>query len=500
MVNANEGLVLEKIDYNEGRIPFYFDVYVDKIKGKKAEPASAYITFDNSAQFQGICEAVKDFFNREWDAELSSPGENKEEILAERHKNAILGYPSQVSYFKSKIQEFLKDNKLLDTPCPRWYDNLVDGIFHEIWGLAGMAKWMSLNDSSSAKIIGDRIYYYIKGKPVLQEQRISYERFEKLRRALMLKTPKRRLDEQYSEVYMHSGERISIFYGDLVFEGQPCMTFRKYIVTKLTFEEQAQRGTLPKEMIPFLRAAVSIGYNTSFVGPVRSGKSTMLATYQNYEDKGLEGVAIQTDPEIPFHKYYPDAPIMQLIADGEDLNEIGKKVVRSDADYIIMAEARDGYAFNCLVEMADKGTIRNKSTMHIRKVENFCYNIANKIQQAYGGSLDYNISKVADSYHYVYEMISLRSDRSKKRLKGIYEIRFNSNTNGIEFHQICNYNAESDSWTFKYDIGKDKLKLGQEENPEALKVFCTELKRLSELFPMDENNVVIPFYSQIGGK
>jgi pilus assembly protein CpaF len=357
-----------------------------------------------------------------------------------------------------------------------------------------------LKDSSSAKIIGNNIFYYIKGKPVLQEQKISLNRLEQLRKALLLKTPKKRSDEDYVEVYMHSGERIAIFGGDLVYEGQPAIAFRKYIIDKLTLEEQAVRGTIPEESIPFLKASVQCGFNCSFVGPVRCGKTTMLATMQTYEYKALEGVAIQTDPEIPFHEYYPDYPIINIIVDGEEMKDIGKKVVRLDPDYILMTEARDGYAFNLVVEMTNIGAIRCKTTMHLRDIDKFCYKMASKIQQVYGGALEYHLWNVADSYHYIYEMMCLPHNRDKKRLKGIYELRFNSDNNMIEFHQICKYDITTDSWTFKYDIGNRIAKLACEENLAAFNVFKSELERLSKMYPMDGDNVIIPFYSKLLGR
>lgn len=474
--------------------PFYLDEYIDNYKAKKFSESSASNGFDKYAKFHSICAQVRKFFADEWDIELQSKGDKKEEIIAERHKRALIGYPAEVNYFKSKIREFLKEHNLENEEFPNWYDNLVNAIFHENWGLAGIAKWLTMKESSSAKIIGDRIYYFINGKAVLQEQRISPERFEKLRKALLLPTPKKRLDEQYSEVFMHSGERIAIYYGDLVAEGQNVMVFRKYIVDKLTFEEQANRGTIPPDCVPLLKAMVAIGPNVAFVGPVRSGKTTFLCTYQAYEDQTLEGIVVQNDPEIPFHKYYPDAPIISLIADGTELRNISKKIVRSDADYIIMAEARDGHDFNCLIEVGDKGTIRCKTTVHIRKVSNFCYNIASKIQQEYGGNLDYYISKVADTFNYIFEFISLPHDRSQKRLKGIYEIQYNDR---IEFHQICKYDKATDSWTFKYDIGDAVRYLGMSENNDAFRIFDSELKMLAEKYPMEGDNVIIPFYSNL---
>lgn len=108
----------------------------------------------------------------------------------ERQKKAIIGYIEEVNYYKDKIEEYLKSNNLLNEEYPQWYSNLPDAVFHEIWGLAGIAQWYNgltseLKNSSTAKIIGDKIFFMINGKMTLMPQTISSERREQLRRALL---------------------------------------------------------------------------------------------------------------------------------------------------------------------------------------------------------------------------------------------------------------------------------------------------------------------------
>jgi pilus assembly protein CpaF len=349
-------------------------------------------------------------------------------------------------------------------------------------------------DSSSAKIIGDRIYFLINGKMVLQPQKISAARFEQLRRALIMSDKSKRLDDNYTEVYMYTGERVIIYTGSLVVEGQHTIVFRKYVVDALTFEEQARRNTIPSDLIPALEALVKMGVRIAFVGPVRTGKSTMLTTFQMYEDKSLEGLFIQTDPEIRINEIMPGAPIMSLIADGEESATLPKKVVRSDADYVVVAEGRDGYAYNLIVESANKGTIRNKTTLHLSDVEDFCYDIANKIVTVYGGNLDYQIVKVAKSFDYLFEMVQLPNNKNNKRLKSIYELRYDYDTHQISYHRICQFVVKTDSWGFYYDIGKKVREIGSFEDQTALQVFENNLKSLASKYPIDEK-VLRPVYA-----
>jgi pilus assembly protein CpaF len=450
---------------------------------RKRKKNTGYGALDNNSKFLLLCSRIKKHIDDEW---LKEQNHNNTELLLERHRKAILGKPTEVNYLKDKIREYLKANKLENEIYPRWYKNLVDGVFHENWGIAGISDWMNLPDSSSAKIIGDRIYFFINGKQVLQEQRISAKRFEQLRKALMLKDETKRADEDYSELYMDSGERVTVYTGKRVVEGQNTMVFRKYILKVLTFNEQARRGTIPYELIPAFEALVKCGVRVAFVGPVRSGKSTMLLTWQLNEDPELEGVLIQTDPEIQIHEVMPKPPIIPLVASGEELFKLASEILKSDADYLIVQEVRDGYTAYIASEAGNKGTNRLKITSHLQIPEDFCYDLANKIQGVFGGNVDYHMARVANSFNFLFEMVQLPNERNQKRLKSITEVRFDSTTNQISYHRICEYQRETDSWCFNYSVGERVKEIGEFENEKALKIYMDTLKKLAEKYPMPE--------------
>ena len=97
--------------------------------------------------------------------------------------------------------------------------------------MAGLAPWAydmdeKYRSSSSAKLIGDRLYCLIGGKSCLQPQRISKRRREQLKRTLLLATPHERLEYGFHEVYLRNGIRITIYSGDRTKEGQDIMVFR----------------------------------------------------------------------------------------------------------------------------------------------------------------------------------------------------------------------------------------------------------------------------------
>ena len=479
------GLIKEDVKYSK----FYIDDYLSKIKSGRPKTKKQK-TLSDSELFTNLCRSVQSYFEEQW-----KKAEGEESKILERQTKAIIGIPDHVNYFKDLIRKYLEDNAKTKLPYPKWYSSLVDGIFHEVWGLAGISAWMDISESQSAKIIGERIYYLIDGKMALQEQKISSQRFGALKKALLLLTPKVSQSSSNIEILTHSGERVTIYDDPLTKDGQHIMVFRRYVVLSYTLEEQARRGTIPKEAVGMLKSLAKVGFNILFCGAVRTAKTTMLTTFELLEDPNLEGVLIESNAEIPLHKLMPKSPIMQLVCDGDELSSITKKLMRSDGDYIICGEARDGNMLSLLVEIANRGTRHCKSTIHLTDVFDLCYDMANMIVGKKGGSLNYTIIKVAKSFHYVFSFIQL-ADRSKKRLKGIYEIRYDYLSQRISIHQICSYDPGSDSWTFTCDIGSDKEAIAREENYSEFLSYRKELKMLAEKFPMKKHKVVVPFYSK----
>jgi pilus assembly protein CpaF len=470
---------------------FSLNSYLETANQEQDTEKKDYNANKNLVSFYSLCKKISQYFLEGWESEQGKDGSTAEQLL-EYQKKAIIGYPSEINYFISRIETYLRKNNLMNTWYPTWHENLTSAIFHENWGLAGIAPWKNIKESSSSKIIGEKIFFLINGSMQLQQQQISGERLKQLRKALLLRNPEIHLSNKYAEVYMLDGTRITIFED----AKEPTIVFRKYIIEQLNFEEQAKRGTIPEEIIPLLKAKIKIGYNVNFIGPVRSGKTTFLETWQSYEDKRLEGVLIETDPEIPLHKIMPEAPIIQIIADDERLNQITKSLMRSDADYFILAEARDAVALNLAVKITTKGTRRVKSTYHSADATDFVYDAANEIIAKFGGDLQSTMIKLAKGYHYLYEFIQLH-DRSKKRLKGVYELRYDAETRSITIHQIIKYDYKTDDWFYKFDIGRDKEEIALQEEGAAYETFSSELKKLAIAKPLVGEHVTRPFYGRV---
>lgn len=458
---------------------FYLGDYLDERTGGRQgkEEKSVKSPAGGTKTFEEICTLIYREFQTEWEDER-----NNTELLLEIQKKAITGCAPEVNFFKEKIKGYLEKHGLRDAEYPVWYESIEDGIYHENWGVASIAEWFSekYSESSSAKIIGDRVYFLEEGRMTLKPQKITEARREQLVRSFLMLTPGERLDKDFYEVYMLDGTRITIFRRNMVKKGQDVIIFRRYIVPSYTFEEQASRGTIPQTSLELFKAMASLGYNVAFTGAVRTAKSTFLSTWQTYENRELEGVMIETDPELPMDKLMPEAPIVQLIADGKLLSAITKNLLRSDADYFIMAEARDGIALDTVIRAAAKGTRRMKITFHTRNPKMFPYDVAGEIVNMLGGDIEYTAKRVAASFDYIFHFIQL-SDKSKKRLGSIYEIGIDEKGQTIKLVEICRYDYDKDGWKWNYEISQDKRESGMQENKEVFAKFESELRKLAEV-------------------
>ncbi len=445
-------------------------------------------------KFEELLEMVSSALESEW---LGASELEKMDKL-ELEKRAIMGWPDAMSSYKEKIAKIITNLQLMDTPYPIWYKGLVDAVFHELYGLAGIAPWAydeteEYRKSSSAKLIGDRLYCLIDGKSVLQPQRISKERREQLKRAFLMSKPRERLEDGFHELYLRNGIRITVFSGERTKENQDVIVFRKYVMSELSFEKMAELETIPTEAIAIFKDMIRIGFNVLFAGPVRSGKTTFLQTWQSYEDKSLEGLTIATDPETKWEKIMPDAPIMQLVADGEDLSKIAKSLLRGDNDYVLLEEMRDAQAYSLALDITSTGTQRSKATIHTSDPINLPYRMASKIRSEYGADIGGTLIQIFKNFNYIFEFCQVAEDRSQKKLLGIWEYCYDTKLDQPSIHQILKYDTEKHEWEWHYHMGEDKREIAG-LFPNELKEMEEEMKLLESRNPIVSETVIYPKY------
>ena len=451
-------------------------------------------------RFTGVCEKVKVYFDQEFNKMPDAMKKQETDL----EKNAIIGYRQDIRKIKGKIQDTLGKLNLLNEAYPFYYQSLDDAIFSELYGWSGLTPWANdyteeYRNSSSAKIIGDKLYCLIDGKAVLQPQTFPRKRREQLKRALLTAYPKERIEGGHNEVYLlredGSHIRTTIMGGDFTYPDQDVLVFRKYIMSEqneLSFETLASYGTFPYEAIPLFKDMIKIGVNMYAVGPVRSGKTTFLQVWQHYEDPSLEGTTVSSDEETDYSGI-TDGPLVQIIADDKKLDQVEKSLKRLDSNYIIMSEVRSPAEYKFYLGITNMGTRRCKCTIHDENAINIPYKMATEIVTEYGGNQDATIAQFYSNIDYVFEMFEVPENRARKKLKGIVELRYDPVTDRCSAHRICRYVSDKDKWEWKYDIGDSirNMAIGQEN---VLQHMEGILKTLESDSPLTEESVIYPAY------
>jgi len=450
--------------------------------------------------FYQLCQAVEEVFEADW----RDTDEAAKARKLEKEKLAIMGHEKECRFFQSRIGDILRDRGWTETEYPPWYGSLEEGIFHEVYGLAGLAPWAyssteEYRKSSSAKLIGDRLYCLIDGVSCLQPQRISGRRREQLKRALLLATPRERLEDGFHEVYLHNGIRITIYSGERTKKEQDVMVFRKYLVEDLTFEALADLGTFPGEAARLFRSMVEVGFNILISGPVRSGKTTFLQVWQKCENPHLEGLAIATDPETPWHELMPDVPLMQLVADGRTLESMTRSLLRGDNDYVLLEEMRDAAAYHLALEITATGTMRSKATVHDGSSLYLPYKMAAAIRERYGGNMQNLTAQVFRSFQLVFRFGSLSENRAGKRLYAISAYHYDEAEDQVSVYEICRYDGKEKKWMWKAELPEGGVYERLRQEP-AWNVMMRRLKQLETENPLTGNCIIHPrYYGKEGG-
>ena len=445
-------------------------------------------------RYEELADHVRAALDREWDR---ADDLLKSSRLA-REKGAIMGIERDAEDLRERIRMILTRENLLAEPYPSYYPSLTDALFSDLYGLSGIAPWAfgwteEYRRSSSAKLIGDRLYCLIDGKTVLQPQRISQKRRGQLIHALLLASPRERKETGFHEVYLSSGIRVTIYSGERTKPGQDIIVFRKYLISRPDLASLAALGTFPPEAVPLFRAMCAIGFNVVFAGQVRSGKTTFLQAWQACEDPHLEGVAVATDPETRWDLLMPDVPMMQLVADGKQLSQIEKSLKRSDADYVILEEMRDAASYDLFLAITSLGTMRSKGTIHDSSALNIPYKMAAAIASAGGGSEDSLIARIFSNINYVFELCQLPGDRSQKRLTGIVEFGYDAAEDRVFARRICQRDPASDRWSWSSAMGRDKEAIAA-PYPDQLEIMKKTLAALEKASPLKDGGPVYPAY------
>lgn len=407
---------------------------------------------------------------------------------------ALIGDKDGELEYLQIIEDYLEKHKKTYVSFPKWYRSLNEAIFHEIIGLAGVAEWLYLDDSSTCKIIQPNIYFRESesGNMVKKPQSISREQFDRLVTMLCHSNLEKRKNDPVIEILIRGNIRATIYNNVNKAASEGTITFRKYVLQSQSkggykFEQLAERGMFGYEACSLLESMVQCRFNVNFIGAPNTGKTTLLSYYSSYEKPDLEGITIQNEAEFDSTVLVPDAPIIDFIINDENRNETKSAILRSDLEYLTYGEVRRGDELDLLLFLSTKGINGVKGTYHTAyNPEDFPYLVADQIQKSMGADLYPTMLNAAKSFDFLFETINHPFQRKSKLLKGVYELCLDPNNLTIYCNAICLYDHEKQKWLYNNNLSYETVRRAKDINFEGYKRFKTILDELTSKNPLPE--------------
>lgn len=486
--NIEKDLGLEK--------PFSSSEWLSETVAQKGLKVQYITTFARRRSFKDICQKVREHLNdiivdgsvdfkKEKNSDLEEEYSN-ENIWLERQHQAVIGDQQAMSYFITKINEVLQKENITTNEFPHFYDSLAEAIFHEVWGVSILHKWDKMLTSEAAVIRGTQLWLDINGQFVKQNEEFENdEAVERIKRAFTMRVKDAVINEQTPELEIEreDGSRITMIQKPRGKENY--VMFRRFVVKNMSLEEQANRGTILVEDIPFFRALSRVMANTIFAGRVRSAKSTFMKSMLKERDSSYVAAVMEKHFELDLSKQYKDRLIFEVQAKEGDLHHAMPRLLRMEHDYIVVGEIRsletEGYLQAC--ERGERGAF---STYHLTQVENVAPQITRHILDEFPNrNFDNELERVARNIDIIVTMSADR-DRRRKRVIGVTEIIWEEETRTHRTQDLVRYSPVTDKYYYSSNVTKGLLTLMASESLEDTKILIRHLKQREKISSMSE--------------
>ncbi|MCM3032960.1 MULTISPECIES: ATPase, T2SS/T4P/T4SS family [Bacilli] len=435
----------------------------------------------NTNSFQEVWMKVREHFNTMYDSDrLTSKEKEKRQELEHR---AIQGNVDAEKILIGEIETYLREENLSGTNFPEYYKNLANGCFQEIYRFGAFYKWNMFPDSPSAVIQGDEQWFKIKGQFIRQDEKLRDENhIKEIIRALQVYHPGLVINESHphAEFDMEDGSRVTVLVPPRAL--RPTIIFRRFIVNKFSFVEQAERGTIAEEDIPLLIALSKANLNTIVAGPVESGKSTFLKTIYAERDPKKVAVLIETSRESFLKLEFPDRLVHDFYTTNGRIQDVIRTALRVDHDFVIVQEVR-GIEAEGAISGTERGTRGLLMTYHITDPQNTAIQLARHITDEFPARKEANeVRRIAQQLDLGFTMES--KENNKKRLTSIYELCYDVNTDSAWINYLVKYEPDTDSWTYNAEISQGLKERIFSVDKQLGECVIEHLKKQSEAAPI----------------
>ena len=455
--------------------------------GENVQTASKRKHSQKEKDFKYVVERVKRFLHEKiQDPTLTQ--NDKEKRHQVEHK-ARIGEPESRNMLLADIEEFIRTENLQNIEYPSIFPSLSRAIFEYIYGFGLFYKWNLYPYSPSAKIVGKEIWFKIDGKFIKQEE--EFESVDEVMGIILLfsqSNPNFSITPHnpQGELDLADGTRVTITIPPRTLV--PTIVFRRFIVSKFSFEEQAKRNTIAEDDVPLFKLLAKIPLNVVIAGHVESGKSTMLKTFYSERPKDLTAILIEGHPESYLKRDFPERLVHEFSIRDDELQKVLRTILRFDHDFVIMQEVR-GIEAEAAIDGASRGATGLLMTYHVTEPSKVPEQLAQHIVDAYPNRKYVNeVRRVAQTLHLGVTMETFPGNI--KRVTSVYEICYDFNTDKAWINYLIHLNPESHEWEYNGNIS-DSLKeyLMKKEHAKDGERLLQLLNERASLHPMSRNPI-----------
>jgi len=236
-------------------------------------------------------------------------------------------------------------------------NELFEQIVADILGY-GAIEPLLRDDTVTEILVNGPSHVYIERNGLLQEAGITFRDEAEVMRIIdrIVSPLGRRVDEASPMVdaRLPDGSRVNVIIPPLSLIG-PCISIRKFAKTVLTAEDMTRLGTMPKDMVDFLRACVQARLNIVISGGTSTGKTTLLNVLSSLLPGTERIVTIEDAAELQMNQQH----VVRLEARPANVEGRGQITIRQlvinalrmRPDRIVVGEVRGGEALDMLQAM-----------------------------------------------------------------------------------------------------------------------------------------------------
>ncbi len=246
---------------------------------------------------------------------------------------------------------------------------LFEQIVAEILGYGPLEQYLSVEGITEIMVNGPK-HVYIERQGRVQRVNATFEDDEHLMRIIerIVAPLGRRIDEgaPMVDARLPDGSRVNAIIPPISLIG-PTLTIRIFAKIPLTVENLVEFGTITRESIEFLKAAVIARVNILISGGTGSGKTTTLNILSGFIPDGERIVTIENAAELQLrqeHVVTLESRPPNIEGRGEvNIRDLVVNSLRMRPDRIIVGEVRAGEALDMLQAM-NTGHEGSMTTLH----------------------------------------------------------------------------------------------------------------------------------------